>query len=596
MQSNPKRTHVPIRTRVNLAFTLAVGVVLAIAGVCYQSVTGLGEAARAVDHSHEVLAAIEAVTAAIATAETGTRGHALTGEESFVDTYQQGIRAAEAAMATLRGLTLDNAEQQRRLQQLDPLLRERLARLADTVAIRRQQGTAAAAERTRAGHSTGLAEALLAEVDAMRATERALLASRAAASDRQVARTRWVIVGGSLVVVAVTSVSSWLISREVTRRRRMDRELRASEARYRVLFDRNFAAIARTRRDGVVIDCNAAMVRLVGYASREEVLGMNATQFYAEPADRERLLAGLGPGDGVVDREVRFRRKNGELIWVSVTFVEYEEGGQPFFEAVMLDVSDRKHQSRQIEELNAALARQNQDLVAANQELDAFSYSISHDLRAPLRSMQGFSEALLEDYGDRLDATGRDYAERIVGAGRQMDTLVQDLLAYSRLVRGEITLAPVALESAVDEALGPLEREIKERGGEILIERPLGRVLGHRVVLGQIASNLLANAVKFTKAGTPPWVRVRSERREGGRVRLWVEDQGIGIAPQHQERIFRAFERLHGMQEYPGTGIGLAIVQKGAGRLGGRTGVESEVGMGSRFWVELPEAVEEGPA
>lgn len=589
MQFRPKRTHVPIRTRVNLAFTLAVGVLLAIAAVSYQSVTSLGEAARAVDHSHEVLAAIDAVAAAIATAETGTRGHALTGEESFVDTHQQGVRGAEAAIAALRGLTADNPEQQRRLQRLDPLLRERLARLADTVGIRRQQGSSAAAERIRAGHNTGLAEALLAEVDAMRATERALLATRAAASEAQVARTRWIIVAGSLAVVAVTLASSWLISREIARRRQMDRDLRASEARYRVLFDRNLAAIARTRRDGVVFDCNAAMVRLLGCASREEVLGMNATQFYAEPADRERLMAGLGPGDGVVDREVRFRRKNGDLIWVSMTFIEYEEGGQPFFEAVVLDVSDRKQASRQIEELNAALARQNQDLIAANQELDAFSYSISHDLRAPLRSMQGFSEALLEDYGDRLDATGRDYAERIVGAGRQMDTLVQDLLAYSRLVRAEVTPVPVALESAVDEAIAPLEREIKERGGEIVVERPLGRVLGHRVVLGQIVTNLLANAVKFTKPGTPPQVCVRSERREGA-LRLWVEDHGIGIAPKHQERIFRAFERLHGVQEYPGTGIGLAIVQKGAARLGGRTGVESEVGLGSRFWVELPEA------
>lgn len=581
----------PIRTRVNLAFTLAVGLLLAIAAVSYQSMTSLSEAVRAVDHSHEVLAAIEALAAAIGTAETGTRGHALTGEESFVDSYQHGVRGADAAVATLRGLTADNPEQQRRLQRLDPLLRERLARLADTVGIRRQQGTMAAAERVRAGHNTGLAESLLAEVDAMRATERARLVTRTAASEARVARTRWIIVVGSLAVVVVTLVSSWRISREIERRRQIDRELRASEARYRILFDRNLAAIARTRRDGVVFDCNAAMVGLLGCASREEVLGMNATQFYAEPADRERLMAGLGPGDGVVDREVRFRRKNGELIWVSMTFVEYEEGGQPFFEAVMLDVSERKQASRQIEELNLALERQNRELIAANQELDSFSYSISHDLRAPLRAMQGFSEALLEDYGDRLDATGRDYAERILGAGRQMDTLVQDLLAYSRLVRAEITLVPVALESAVDEAIAPLELHVKERGGEIVVERPLGRVLAHRVVLGQIVTNLLANAVKFTKPGTPPQVRVHGERR-GERRRLWVEDRGIGIAPQHQERVFRPFERLHGVQDYPGTGIGLAIVQKGASRLGGQAGVESEPGVGSRFWVELPAAAE----
>ena len=178
---------------------------------------------------------------------------------------------------------------------------------------------------------------------------------------------------------------------------------------------------------------------------------------------------------------------------------------------------------------------------------------------------------------------------KTVAAGRQMDTLIQDLLAYSRLVRAEVNLDAVSLETVVDEARGALEMELKDRGGEIEVERPLGRVLGHRAVLGQIVTNLLTNAVKFTRPDTPPRIRVRSAGG-AGRVRLWVEDNGIGIAPEHRERIFRAFERLHGVQQYPGTGIGLAIVQKGAMRLGGQAGVESAPGAGSRFWVDLAEA------
>ena len=589
MQGAPARSRVPIRTRVNLAFVLAVGVLLAIAAASYHSVTSLAETGQWIDHTHEAIAAIAGVAAATTTAETGARGYALTGEERFLETYQGGLRGAETAMATLRRLTEDNAAQQRRVDRLEPLLREHLARLADTVAIRRDQGAAAAAERVKAGSSTGLAESIHAVVEEMRVTERTLLAARVGASEARAARTRWIILIGSLAVVVVTVVSSVLISREIARRREIDRGLRASEARYRLLVDRNLAAIARTRRDGAVLECNPAMVRMLGYASREEVLGMNASDFYVDPAERERLVSGFAPGGGVVDREVRFRRKNGEVIWVSITFLEYEDDGQPSFEAVMLDVTDRKATSVRIEELNEALAKQIRDLAAANQELDAFSYSISHDLRAPLRAMQGFSEALLEDYGERLGATGHDYAHRIVAAGRQMDTLIQDLLAYSRLVRAEVSLDPVSLETVVDGACGPLEMEVKERAGELVVDRPLGRVLAHRAVLGQIVTNLLTNALKFTRPDTPPRVRVRSERA-GGRVRLWVEDNGIGIAPEHRERIFRAFERLHGVTQYPGTGIGLAIVQKGATRLGGQAGVESEPGAGSRFWVELAEA------
>jgi PAS domain S-box-containing protein len=589
MQGVPARARVPIRTRVNLAFALAVGVLLAIAAASYQSVTSLAETGEWIGHTHEVLAAIDAVTSAGTIAETGTRGYALTGEERFLEAFESGARGVEMALQRLRELTTDNPAQQQRMHRLEPLLRERLAGLADTVVLRRDHGGAAAAERVRAGSRTGLTDSIQAAVEEMRVAERTLLTARVAASGSRAARTRWIIVIGSLAVVAGTVVSSRLISREIERRREIDRGLRASEARYRLLVDRNLAAIARTRRDGVVLECNEAMVRLLGCASREEVLGMNASQFYADPAEREHLVSGFAPGGGVVDREVRFRRKNGDLIWVSITFLEYEDEGQPSFEAVMLDITDRKATSARIEELNAALARQNHDLGAANQELDAFSYSISHDLRAPLRAMQGFSEALLEDYGERLDATGHDYARRIVAASRQMDALIQDLLAYSRLVRAEVSLDPVSLETVVDEACGALEIEVKELGGEIAVERPLGRVLAHRSVLGQIVTNLLSNAVKFTKPDTPPRVRVRSERAHG-RVRLWVEDNGIGIASEHRERIFRAFERLHGMQQYPGTGIGLAIVQKGAARLGGQAGVESEPGAGSRFWVELAEA------
>ena len=244
---------------------------------------------------------------------------------------------------------------------------------------------------------------------------------------------------------------------------------------------------------------------------------------------------------------------------------------------------------RQAVELEQRVQERTRELEAANQELDAFSYSISHDLRAPLRAMQGFTEALREDYGERLDATGRDYAQRIVAASHRMDALIQDLLAYSRLSRTEVQLDTVNVETMVDEVCAQLATELKERGAEITVDRPLARVMAHRAVFGQIVANLLTNAAKFVSPTTLPRIRIWSDVR-GDRVRLWVEDNGIGIVPEHRERIFRAFERLHGVEQYPGTGIGLAIVQKGIARLGGQVGVESAPGQGSRFWVELKSA------
>lgn len=237
-------------------------------------------------------------------------------------------------------------------------------------------------------------------------------------------------------------------------------------------------------------------------------------------------------------------------------------------------------------ELEQRVAERTADLAATNQELEAFSYSVSHDLRAPLRAMQGFAQALEEDYGAKLGSTGMDYIQRIVTSAQRMDTLIQDLLAYSQLARADIQLKPASLAAAVKEALAQLSGEIKKSGAQIMVAPSLPEVMGHAPTLVQIISNLLGNAIKFVHTGTRPSVSVWTEEH-GERVRLWVEDNGIGISPAHQERIFRVFERLHGVETYPGTGIGLAIVHKGAERMGGKAGVESTSGKGSRFWVEL---------
>jgi signal transduction histidine kinase len=259
-------------------------------------------------------------------------------------------------------------------------------------------------------------------------------------------------------------------------------------------------------------------------------------------------------------------------------------------EALTASMTQRQQAEDEVRGLNETLEdrveRRTSQLEEANRALQAFGYSVSHDLRAPLRAIQGFAEALLEDHGAELDETGRDYATRIVAAGNRMERLIQDLLAYSRMSQGEVDLRVVDLEGVMDEAVSSLLDALRERGGQIAVERPLPAVLAHRPTLTQAVINLLANAVTFVEPGESPRVRVWGEKLDG-RLRLWVADNGIGVAPEHQERIFGVFERLHGTEEYPGTGVGLAIVRKGVERMGGKVGVESRRGEGSRFWIEL---------
>ena len=220
-------------------------------------------------------------------------------------------------------------------------------------------------------------------------------------------------------------------------------------------------------------------------------------------------------------------------------------------------------------------------------ELDAFAYSVAHDLRAPLRAMHGFADAVLEDYASALDEAGRDFLTRIIKSAKNMDALIQDLLAYSRIGRDKVEMERLALADAVQDALADLHHEIESRGARVDVAVPPLTVWGHKATLKQVVANLVSNALKFTAPGVIPEIRIWAVARQG-KVELCVRDNGIGIAPEHRERIFNVFERLHGSETYPGTGIGLSIVKKGLASMQGEISVESE-GRGSTFHAKFKE-------
>jgi signal transduction histidine kinase len=255
----------------------------------------------------------------------------------------------------------------------------------------------------------------------------------------------------------------------------------------------------------------------------------------------------------------------------------------------VLQAQLREALEKQAAELERRVIERTQELSEVNVELEGYVRSVSHDLRAPLRAVHGFGNMLLEETGDKLGKTEREYVERIVSASGRMVALVRDLLDYSRLGREDVRVRPIDLLHVVEEAQDLLQSELDDRHAKLDIRSPLLPVVGHHSSLVQTMVNLLSNAAKFVANGVEPRIRVRTEA-VGDRVRLWVEDNGIGIPAADQERMFRMFERLNVASQYPGTGIGLAIVRRAVERMGGTMGVESKPGEGSRFWIELPRA------
>lgn len=239
-------------------------------------------------------------------------------------------------------------------------------------------------------------------------------------------------------------------------------------------------------------------------------------------------------------------------------------------------------------QLEGLVTERTSELTSTNQQLEAFAYSIAHDLRAPLRAMQGFSALLVEEAGTALSEAGKRYADRISKAAQLMDAMLSDLLEFSRISQQQVELSSVNLGTVVESVLSQLKESIAEQGARVDSSGPWPHALAHEPTLTQVLFNLTSNALKFVRPGVPLLLRLRAEERAEV-VRVWVEDNGVGIEPNYQGQIFRLFTRLNG-EKYPGTGIGLAIVEKGVERLGGRVGVDSVLHQGSRFWFELRKA------
>ncbi len=334
--------------------------------------------------------------------------------------------------------------------------------------------------------------------------------------------------------------------------------------------------------DGYLKLFNPAWMQMLGWADEQ----LRSTPYIelVHPDDRDatlRIIEGLVAGGTVEAYVCRILHTDGghrHILWSG-----QGSPGDGCFYIAGKDITERQR-------LEHELALRADKLERSNAELQEFAYIASHDLAEPLRMITAYLQLLQHRYGGRLDETADEFIGYAVGGAERMKALIDDLLAYSRIGSHEMQCDRVDLGELLHAVLLGLQQAVGERHARVELVEPLGSVGGDRTQLGQLVQNLISNAVKFHSGEDGPPVVTISTAQDADGVRIDVTDNGIGIAQGHQERIFKMFDRLHGRDEYDGTGIGLSLCRRIAERHGGRIWVESELGTGSIFHVWLPSA------
>jgi PAS domain S-box-containing protein len=385
-------------------------------------------------------------------------------------------------------------------------------------------------------------------------------------------------------------------ARDVTEANRTQAALRASEERLRVLFDNAPVGMGEVALSNEFVRVNSRFCQFIGYTADELLSPSLRREDLTYPDDRNADLASRQRLiSGEIDSystEKRFVQKDGNVVWaeVSNTLVRNPDGSPLLYVGTMRDLTAQRGAEAQVRALHAGLEARVQertaDLERSNKNLEAFTYSVSHDLRAPLRGLSGFSAALVEDYSDRLDETGRGYAERIQAASERMATLIDDLLQLSRVSRTDMNLGPVDLSAEVAAIAGELQAGEPGRRVRFAIQDGVW-VTADRGLIRTVLQNLVENAWKFTARRDAATIEFGTTPADDARICCYVRDNGAGFDPAYADKLFQPFERLHEAADFPGTGIGLASVQRIIERHGGRTWAEGAVDRGATFYFTL---------
>jgi PAS domain S-box-containing protein len=574
-----------LNQKVQLAFGSAILILLVVGAVSYRGMAVSRESDQWVRHSHEVIENLQDLLLAMEGIESSDRGFVLTGKESYLEPCRASILRVEQYEATVRKLTLDNPQQQRELPALERLAAEKIQFAEMVISLRRTKGLEAAASAIESGLGQQTMDKFQGVVRGLQDEEQRLLVLRNGDAKRRLGQTKTAVIFGSVLGLLIAVAGGWSVQRESTRRGLAETHLAQMEGRYRGLLEAAPDAMVVVNPAGEIVLLNVQAEKQFGY-SRDELVGQKVKNIIPE-GFAERLIAdgtrsaaealAQQIGTGI---ELIARRKDGSEFPIEIMLSPLESAEGILVTAAIRDISERKKSEEHLLKTVGELKR-------SNEELQQFAYVSSHDLQEPLRMVASYTQLLAKRYKGRLDSDADEFITFAVDGCNRMQGLIQDLLAYSRAGTTGKSLCEVSGEDALQGALTNLRITI-EQSGAFVSHDSLPAIRTDETQLTQVFQNLVGNAIKYRSTEVPR-VHVSAKKNGGNEWIFSVRDNGLGIAPQYFERIFILFQRLHGRNEFEGTGIGLAICKKVLERLGGRIWVESQPEKGSTFYFALPE-------
>jgi PAS domain S-box-containing protein len=601
------KTKLQLIRKMQFGFGAVLAVLLVVGIVSYRSLAASAESERWVQHTHEVLEHLEGALSEITDIETGYRGFALSGEETFLQPSRAKISLVDQEERTLRALTTDNPYQQRQLATLAGLV-EQTIRHGDTlVRLRQTGGPEAAAEVIRQGQGERILDEVRTVTGDMEDEEHRLLLERSADAEWRFRQTKAAIILGSVLGLLIAVVAGRVVQRDYAARGR-------AEAKYRALLEAAPDAMVVVNQGGEIVLLNLQAEKQFGYR-RDELLEQKVKNIIPE-GFAERLLAdgsrsaadalGQQIGTGI---ELNGRRKDGSEFPIEIMLSPLGSAGGMLVTAAIRDISVRKNAEKHLAQTTAILAQTNKDLVGATELAEAerqiaqaarqaaeaasrakseFLANMSHEIRTPLNGIMGMTELALDT---ELTAEQREYLDTVIISTDSLRSLINDILDFSKIEAGKIDVEAIDfnLRDCLELTLKTLALRADEKGLELLCEvapKVPEIMKGDSNRLRQVVMNLVGNAIKFTDGGEVR-LKVQTEAEDGRDriLRFTVSDTGIGIPKGKQESIFDSFSQADNSttRKYGGTGLGLTISARLVAMMGGKIWVESEPGQGSAF-------------